>query len=622
MTPILLLVDLQHDYLAAAGLEPAAGQIVEQAAALLEGCRAAKIPVVHIWTTVSRAEDHRMPHWQRADRWICVEGTQGHATPGALRPADSEPVVHKTFFSGFSSGTLAPILTTHGADTLIIAGIHLHGCVRETVLDAYERGFASIWVADDAVGSDDPVHAAITRRYLSSRAARFAPAAELLARLNDGVSPEDNSAATVAAATTRGRQAWSNWMDGDTVHRRESLECLAVRLEQDVSIVAERMAREIGKPITYGQREVECTTELVRAISKQEIEMPGAGVRRRSVGVIAVITPWNNPVLIPLGKIAAALMFGNTVVWKPAPIATSLAHLLLQHLRAAGIPEEVVSVIPGDRLCALQLMSDPRVDAVSLTGGSQAGYSAQDICARRHIPLQAELGGNNAAIVWPDGDLENAVARIAEGAFGQAGQRCTANRRAIVHADCYDQFLDLLTRAVATMPWGDPLDPATRVGPLVSVKHRDRVAAVVERAARTADRVIVPHGERFPAGSWYPPTIICCPDPSAEIVQEETFGPLLVIQKAGDWKEAIGLCNGVRQGLVAAVFSGSDEIQRRFLQEAQVGVLKINQATADVAAHLPFGGWKASGVGAPEHGIGDREFYTRIQAIYQPPPSK
>ena len=413
------------------------------------------------------------------------------------------------------------------------------------------------------------------------------------------------------------------------------------------------MARDIGKPVAYGRGEVERTVDLVRAIAGQPLEVERLGqvpaARRRPLGVIAIITPWNNPVLIPLGKIIAALFYGNTVVWKPAPAALAVAHEILAALHAAGFPEGVVQLLSGDQRCGAALMSDARVDAVTLTGGALAGRCAQDICARRHVPLQAELGGNNVAIVWPDCDLEDAARRIAEGAFGQAGQRCTANRRAIVHADCHEVFLNLLTQATAVLPWGDPTDPKTRIGPMINRKEHGRVAALVERARSTATRIIVPHGsapdraaslqlaggaegklpvtnrqhidhtEKSLTELHYPPTILCADDPAAEIVQEETFGPVLVVQKANDWNQAIGLANGVRQGLVAAVFTRSADLQQQFLNEAQAGILKINQATADVDVSLPFGGWKASGVGPPEHGIADRDFYTRLQAIYPAP---
>lgn len=630
-SPLLLLVDLQRDYLAAPGLEPAAGLIIERAAELLRGWRAADLPVAHVWTTVSREDDRRMPHWKRDGRWICVEGTEGHLPPPELRPAGSEAVVHKRFFDGFGSGELEALLTARGTDTLVIAGIHLHACVRETALSAYELGF-KVWITDDAVGSDDPLHATITRRYLGRRAAQFAPGAELTRRFAAGDSPmalagdADNPAKETAAATAEARAAWRGWTSSKPAVRRQILERLATILEHNTRPLAEQMAREIGKPVTFGQIEVERTAGMMREIAGHDLAVqeaaPVSAARRRALGVVAIITPWNNPFLIPLGKIAAAVFYGNTVVWKPAPPAATLAEELRKCWREAGWPEGVVELVQGGIPHAVELMNDPQVDAVTITGGLSAGYAAQEICARRHIPLQAELGGNNAAIVWPDCDLKEAAARIADGAFAQAGQRCTANRRVIVHKDCHDEFLNRLAEAAKSLAWGNPLDRATRIGPLVSERARNHVAAFIGRAEKAGARIIVPHGRReftgFPlAAACHAPTIVCCDDPAMEAVQEESFGPVLVVQKANDWEHAIGLCNGVRQGLVAALFTCSAELQRRFLNEAQAGVLKINQATADVTTHLPFGGWKASGLGPPEHGIADQEFFTRLQTVYR-----
>jgi acyl-CoA reductase-like NAD-dependent aldehyde dehydrogenase len=265
-------------------------------------------------------------------------------------------------------------------------------------------------------------------------------------------------------------------------------------------------------------------------------------------------------------------------------------------------------------------MSDPNVDAVALTGSSQAGFAAQEICASRCIPLQAELGGNNAALVWPDADLAEAAHQIAEGAFAMAGQRCTANRRVVVHKECRDELLERLVQETAALPWGDPRDPETHVGPLVDHAARERVAAVVAEADPGVQHVIVPHRRSAPHGqvdgAWYPPTIVSCDEPSHELVQEETFGPVLVVQTAEDFDHAIALVNGVRQGLVSALFSSSPEVTARFLKEAKAGVVKINLSTADAEVDAPFGGWKWSGIGPPEHGAFDRDFYTRPQAVY------
>jgi acyl-CoA reductase-like NAD-dependent aldehyde dehydrogenase len=350
----------------------------------------------------------------------------------------------------------------------------------------------------------------------------------------------------------------------------------------------------------------------------------GVAVRRCPHGTIAIITPFNNPLYLPLGKIVPAILYGNTVVWKPAPEASQVSRRLLALLHDAGWPKGLVTLVEGDRRLGQALLDDPRIDAVSITASSAAGFSAQEACARRRIPLQAELGGNNAAIIWDDADLADAARQVASGAFDQAGQRCTANRRVIVHQAIRDPFVELLLAASGTLPWGDPLDENTRIGPLVSPARRGSVAGMVDRASRRCGPPLRPQVGDVPrqvrrADAWFPPTILCCDDPQAEIVQEETFGPVLVVQPAGNWREAIELCNGVRQGLAAAVFTRSRDVATRFLDEARAGILKVNRSTADAAVDAPFGGWKASGLGPPEHGAFDLEFFTRPQTVYGAP---
>ena len=198
-----------------------------------------------------------------------------------------------------------------------------------------------------------------------------------------------------------------------------------------------------------------------------------------------------------------------------------------------------------------------------------------------------------------------------------AGQRCTANRRVIVHADLREAFLPMLIDATAAMHWGDPSNPETDIGPMVSVKHRDRVAALVERARKDCAPPILPLGATPSSGARHAaplyPRILVCDDPDSEIVQQESFGPVLVVQTARDFPHAIALMNGVRQGLAAALFAAAPEIVRAFLDEAEAGILKLNQSTSGADVDAPFGGWKSSGLGPPEHGRFDLEFFTRQQ---------
>ncbi len=401
-------------------------------------------------------------------------------------------------------------------------------------------------------------------------------------------------------------------------------------LIRDTEKLAAVMAIEIGKPVRFGRTEVARSAEMLDAIATRfaitpEAEAAGcARVRRRPHGTIAVITPWNNPVYLALGKIAPAVIHGNTVVWKPAPEALEVSRCLAECLDEAGWSRGLVSVLEGGRDEALELMNDPRIHAVTITGSSAAGSSAEQICSQRRIPLQAELGGNNAAIVWTDADLREAARLVAAGAFELAGQRCTANRRVVVAQSCRERLMQRTHRRKRGSFAGAircSMKPRSVRWSMLS--SRARVAGVLERADARCGPTYWPHGRDKPLAAtgtraWHPPAIVCCDDPRLEIVQEESFGPVLVVQTARDWDHAIELCNGVRQGLVAAVFTGSRQVQERFLDEAEAGILKLNQSTADAGVDIPFGGWKASSMGPPEHGAFDLEFYTRPQTLYGP----
>ena len=636
MTAALLLIDLQEDFLGAPGLVPARGEVVARVAWLLEQARAARVPVVHVRTTVHRdAEpDQRMSHWRRDGVWRCVAGTPGHAAPPELQAAPGEHVVHKTHFSAFADGTLATWLLARGIDEVWLAGVHAHACIRASALDADRLGFV-VKVAADAVASDQPLHADETRRYLTKRCAAFVPAASLLASAGDTPDRAAADRAVVDRAVVRAaeaaRDAGRAWRSHDVAARLAIVDRVAECIEREREPLARRMAIEIGKPIADARLEVDFALALIRAARERAAALlecgdppPSAGgvERRRPLGTVALVTPWNVPLAIPLGKLVPALLYGNTVVWKPAPAGDGVAREASRLLHEAGVPPHVVSLLCGDHATAEALLSHPAIDAVSITASSAVGTCAQAICAARRIPLQAELGGNNAAIVWSDCDLDDAAAKVAAGAFGSAGQRCTANRRVIVDTRVKDDFVARLVAATDALVWGDPLDPATRVGPLVSRAACERVAGVVERAAAGGARVLTApsHAARehelARLGAYLPPRIVPCDDPRAEIVQEETFGPVLVVQTASSFDEALDLLNGVPQGLVAALFSDSTGNRARFLDEARAGILKIGSATAGVGGETAFAGWKASGVGPAEHGSGDPEFYTRPQAVY------
>jgi acyl-CoA reductase-like NAD-dependent aldehyde dehydrogenase/nicotinamidase-related amidase len=645
MKPALLLIDLQDDYLKSPGIQPTAGALVARAAALLDGCRRRRIPVIHIWTTTRPENDRRLPHWKQNNRWLCVAGAAGHEPPAELRPLDGEMIVHKPAFNAFADGELERVLGQLNCDSVILTGLHLHACVRTAAVECLERRLR-VFVAEDAVASNDPIHAASTRRWLAERCVQFEPLGAILLRLDGNTasrlfhhSPRETrsvlfevpiaGAAEISLATTAAKMAWVSWRRTKGSWRQHLLEKVAERLEATAPDLARQMAIEIGKPRAHGLEEIRRAAANVRdvvrrakAFEPQNREAAG-WVRHQPLGVVALISPWNNPVAIPIGKIAPALAYGNTLVWKPAPAATNIAQMTMRLLGEAGVPKDAVQCLSGDHTTAQQLAANENADAVTFTGSVAAGYAIQEICARRTVPLQAELGGNNAAIVWDDADLPRAAAQIAWGAFGFAGQRCTANRRVIVSASRFDECVAELRIAAEKLVWGDPLENDADIGPVINSAKREEQARIIAdaQAVGGAHRVEFIHESLaqepwVKAGAYAQPVIACCDRSECPLVQEETMSPLLVVQRARDFEHALALSNGVRQGLAAALFSHQPRLQQEFLAESRAGILRLNVSTAGADITLPFGGWKTSGIGPPEHGAGDPLFYTRMQTVY------
>lgn len=630
MKPLLVLVDLQEDFLGDSGLHPHRDSLVWGSATLLGLFRQNALTVAHVHTSVTLEPDTRMPHWKTQDLRRCVSNTPGHKTPESLAPLQGESLVEKTGFSPLGIPQFEQLLRSDRSQPVVICGVHLHACVMHTALAFWEQGF-KVWIAEDATGSNNPMFAESTRLYLEDRGIEFLNSPQIVEHIASG-HPKTRSDTTTHHKSCfpdcgNLRKICKAALPSDRV---SSLERLRDILVDSSDALSSLISATVHKPIRFARKELEATIRLIDSLgSNQEAALACSNYRSGSDfwqlqphGCVAVITPWNNPVFIPLGKIIPAVLGGNSVLWKPAPEALPVSLRLIGLLERAGIPKGLVSLVEGHRAEAIQLMRHPEVNAVTLTGSETAGRTASIICASRGIPLQAELGGNNAAIVGFDSDLDLAASEIASGAFDMAGQRCTANRRVIVHQSCANAFIESIVARTLLLTWGQPLHPETRIGPVVSTKHARRIRELIDRSVQSGHRTIRPFGEHAPDTKhpWVSPTIMICEDPNCELVQEESFGPVLVIQPARDWKQAIQLCNGVRQGLVASVFSNNPATIRDFLEEATAGILKVNTATADADPCLPFGGWKTSGIGLPEHGIFDAFAFGRVQTRYNAPP--
>lgn len=668
MTPALLLIDLQNDFLERPGLYPESGLLLSSVGMLLSSFRQRKLTVVHIHTVIRPDGKDRMPHWKESGRWACIEGTPGALAPSSLVPAKNEVVITKQFFSGFESGSLHDHLQANGVDTLFVAGLYTHGCVRATVLDGYAKGYA-VWVASDGIASTEHEHAQLSQQWLNGRAARFMKSSEMLGVIDekpqqpresdearfpaayiDGIwedkgnlplcqhhNPSCSSellaqipiadAQLVDKAVQAASQAQPTWAKTSIEKRLATLAIWADKIAARKGHLVEILIMEIGKPSRDAAEEVDravahvrATVQLLQGIARQPTATDGrVSVRDRPVGTIGLITPWNNPFAIPIGKIAPALAFGNAVVWKPALPTPRATMAVIDTLKDAGIPPSLLSVLFGDSETVHSIIAHPKTSAISLTGSGNTGRQVAALCSRLGKLLQAELGGNNAAIVMADADLERAVKALAVSAFGFAGQRCTATRRIIVDATIRDRFVERFITEIRLLNIGDPAHSITQIGPLISDAHRNKVMQAVQRAV-TTDRGRLLCGGSIPVelstGNWYLPTLIDGVAPDSPIVQEETFGPVAVIQPATGFDAAMQLCNGVTQGLAACLYSHDDESRKRFLENAQAGILRINPETFAVHATAPFCGWKASGIGPAEHGRWDREFYARPQAIY------
>jgi acyl-CoA reductase-like NAD-dependent aldehyde dehydrogenase/nicotinamidase-related amidase len=663
----LLTVDLQQDYLGRPGLSPPASILISKVTELLTGCRSLSIPVLHVRTLIRTDGSNRMPHWKRTNYWACVEGTPGAGPPLELNPLPSEQIIAKPYYSAFGNPDTNRILKDLNIDTVVIAGIYSHACVRATAMDAYQAGY-DVWVADEAVASDNPLHAKVTRAYLAQRVCRFMPNREIIDRLGSikGPRPQtinsealpvgcvannwipvnghvlwprhnpaqwDAVLATVPIgqsvdielAVSAASESQTSWSQKPPRERATYLSAWASLLTERREECVALMAKEIGKPLVHGHAEFRYAINLLDALIKRitggETEdcEPGVRIRRRPLGVVGLITPWNNPLAIPVGKLAPALAYGNSVVWKPAPETPRLAMLIMDTLMHAEVPAGCVNMIQGNAETGQHLLTHPDIAAISFTGRVETGRMAASVCAANNKALQAELGGNNAALVMAGCDIEGSALELATAAFRFSGQSCTAPRRLIVERKIRVKFEKALINAISALRVGNPEYPDTYIGPLVSRMHREQIHSMVESAVREGGRILC--GGRVPQeyeqGCWYEPTLIADVPHQAYAVQEESFGPLAILMEAQDIGEAMNICNDVPHGLVATLYSTDPTHKEYFLAEAQAGILRINNGIVSISPNAPFGGWKASAIGPPEHGRWDQEFYTRPQAVYE-----
>ncbi|KUN05076.1 aldehyde dehydrogenase [Streptomyces yokosukanensis] len=320
-------------------------------------------------------------------------------------------------------------------------------------------------------------------------------------------------------------------------------------------------------------------------------------VRREPVGVVAAVVPWNVPQFVAAAKLAPALLTGCTVVLKPSPESPLDAYLLAEIAREAGLPEGVLSVLPADREVSEYLVGHPGVDKVSFTGSVAAGRRVMEVAARNLTRVTLELGGKSAAVVLPDAEVHTAVAGIVPAAWMNNGQACVAQTRILVPRARYDEFADAFVQAASALKVGDPLDPATQVGPLVARRQQQRNLDYIRIGQEEGAKVLTGGGrpDAQERGWYVEPTLFGDVHNAMRIAREEIFGPVICLLPYGDEQEAVKIANDSDYGLSGSVWTADVEHGIDIARQVRTGTYSVNTFSLDMLG--PFGGYKNSGLG-------------------------
>jgi len=441
------------------------------------------------------------------------------------------------------------------------------------------------------------------------------------------------SASDVEQAIASARAAFAKWSRTTPQERFDILDRAGTELLARKEELGRLLSRENGKPLADGLLEAGragaifkfFAGETVRAGGeKLESVRPGIEVEvtREPIGVVAAITPWNFPLAIPSWKIAAALAFGNCVVFKPAELTPASPWALVDVVQRAGLPPGVLNLVmgPGAKLGAA-LAASPQIDAISFTGSQDVGPSVAAAAVKTLARVQLEMGGKNPLIVLDDADLATAVSVAVNGAYFQTGQRCTASSRIIVTEGIHDRFVDAMIERMKRLVVDDALKAGTEIGPVVDQRQLEKNLAYLEIGRQEGARLA--HGgerlRRDTDGYYMAPAIFTDTAPGMRINREEIFGPVAAVIRARNYEEALAIANDTPFGLSAGIVTTSLKHASHFKRHAQSGLVMVNLPTAGLDYHVPFGGRKKSSYGPREQGTYAREFYTIVKTAYIAP---
>lgn len=442
----------------------------------------------------------------------------------------------------------------------------------------------------------------------------------------------DSTAQDVERAVQAAREAFPGWAARSGPERGRVLGRLARRLEEEAESLAVLMTREMGKVIAETRGEAEMARRVADYDSGAGYRLGGETVPshdarafvatvREPVGVAAVVTPWNFPLAVPLWKVAAALVTGNAVVWKPSEVTPAVAVRLVELLDEAGLPRGVLNLVLGRGPAAGEpLVRHPGVAAVSFTGSTATGGRVYALAAGHGARVTCEMGGKNPCVVLADADLDAAVDGVVRAAFGTTGQRCTATSRALVERGALEAFSERLLARVGALRVGPGLDPGVQMGPLASGAQHAKVTGYLERAGR--DGLEPLHGGGRPAGEdlahgWFvEPTVFADVPRDHPLAREEVFGPVLAVLPIDDLDDAVAVANDVVYGLSASIYTRDGAAALGFARRVEAGMVHVNEPTFGSEPQVSFGGRKGSGIGDREMGEEGLRFFTEVKSIH------
>ncbi|KKB33935.1 alpha-ketoglutaric semialdehyde dehydrogenase GucD [Bacillus thermotolerans] len=433
-------------------------------------------------------------------------------------------------------------------------------------------------------------------------------------------------------AVKAAKQAKETWRKLSGAERGEYLYKVAQILERRLDEIAECATREMGKTLAETKGETARGIAILKYYAGEGMRKVGDVIpstdsealmftTRTPLGVVGVITPWNFPIAIPIWKMAPALVYGNTIVVKPAGEASVTCAKIVECFEEAGLPNGVVNMVTGPGSVIGQGIADHKdVDGITFTGSNSVGKRIGQAALARGAKYQLEMGGKNPVIVAADADLQLAAEAVIAGAFRSTGQKCTATSRVIVAAEVFDEFKELLLTKTKELSVGNGLDGQTWMGPCASESQLNTVLSYIDKGVQEGATLLT-GGKRLENGEladgfYVEPTIFenCTQDMA--IVQEEIFGPVIALMKADSVKEALKLANNVEYGLSASIFTTNIQHLLSFVSDMEAGLIRVNAESAGVELQAPFGGMKNSSSHSREQGEAAKEFFTSIKTVF------